>query len=262
MKKTVMTTTAFAALLLLLLGGAVVRAQEKDADDGCYQAINVASPDWVGKLDAAKNAEQLFVVAAFKVDQTTAWISLHEKQKDGSWRMVMTTPGFVGRNGIGAARESVPTTPQGVFRFNRAFGIADDPGCAIPYVKAGNDTYWSCDHREGGRYNQLVDAKELPEYDFPNGESEHIVDYVYHYQYCLNISYNEEGVPGKGSGFFLHCFGPARPFTGGCVAIPEDVMKFVMRRVDEKTVVVIDSYEALAGTDDWSDVTWPKKGNP
>ena len=80
MKKTVMTTTAFAALLLLLLGGAVVRAQEKDADDGCYQAINVASPDWVGKLDAAKNAEQPFVVAAFKVDQTTAWISVHAVQ--------------------------------------------------------------------------------------------------------------------------------------------------------------------------------------
>ena len=256
MKKLVVIAATLAALLFSTFGGA--RAQEKESDDG-YAGIDVASPDWVGKLDAAKNAEQLFVVAAFKVDQTTAWISLHEKQKDGSWRMVMTTPGFVGRNGIGAARESVPTTPQGVFRFNRAFGIADDPGCAIPYVKADNDTYWSCDHREGGRYNQLVDAKELPEYDFPNGESEHIVDYVYHYQYCLNISYNEERVPGLGSGIFLHCFGPARPFSAGCVAIPEPVMKFVMRRVDEKTVVVIDSYEALAGSDVWPESAWPQE---
>ena len=254
MEKNVLTT-ALAFFLALTACG--VKAQEKNSDD--YKGINVVSPDWVGKLDAAKDAEQLFVVAAFRSDATGAWISLHEKQKDGSWRMVMTTPGFVGRNGVGEACESVPTTPRGVFRFNRAFGIADDPGCAIPYVKADNDTYWSCDPREGGRYNQLVNAKELPEYDFPNGESEHIVDYVWHYQYCLNISYNEEGVPGKGAGFFLHCFGPVKPFTAGCVAIPKDVMKFVMRRVDEKTVVVIDSYEALAGTDVWPDSTWPQE---
>ena len=140
MKKLVVIAATLAALLFSTFG--VARAQEKEFDDG-YAGIDVASPDWVGKLDAAKDAEQLLIVAAFKPDATGAWISLHEKQKDGSWRMVMTTPGFVGKNGIGKARESVPTTPQGVFRFNRAFGIADDPGCAIPYVKADNDTYWS-----------------------------------------------------------------------------------------------------------------------
>ena len=41
------------------------------------------------------------------------------------------------------------------------------------------------------------------------------MDYPYHYQLCLNISYNEEGTPGLGSGIFLHCLGPAKPFTGG-----------------------------------------------
>ena len=32
--------------------------------------------------------------------------------------------------------------------------------------------------------------------DVESGDSEHIIDYIYHYQYCLNISYNEEGTPG------------------------------------------------------------------
>ena len=99
---------------------------------GEYSGIDVASPEWVGKLDAAKDAKQLFVVAALSEDATDAWISLHEKQSDGSWHMIMTTPGFVGRNGVGKTKEGDARTPVGVFHFNRAFGIADDPGCAIP----------------------------------------------------------------------------------------------------------------------------------
>ena len=58
---------------------------------GVYDGINVASPDWVAELDPAKDAQQLLIVAAFDPDATDAWISLHEKQSDGSWSMVMTT---------------------------------------------------------------------------------------------------------------------------------------------------------------------------
>ncbi|MBQ6235189.1 MAG: L,D-transpeptidase family protein [Clostridia bacterium] len=224
---------------------------------GEYSGIDVASPEWVGKLDAAKGAKQLFVVAALSEDATDAWVSLHEKSSDGSWHMIMTTPGFVGRNGIGKTREGDARTPVGVFHFNRAFGIADDPGCAIPYVKVDADTYWSGDPREGYHYNELVNLKDLPGLDVESGDSEHIIDYVYHYQYCLNISYNEEGTPGLGSAIFLHCFGPVKPYTGGCVAIPEDYMRYVLQRVDENTVVVINTYEALSDGADWPSNFWP-----
>ena len=226
------------------------------ADEG-YQGINAASPEWVGALDAVKDAKQVLVVAAFSEDATGAWISLHEKQSDGSWNAILTTPGYIGKNGLGKTREGDGKTPRGVFRFNRAFGIADDPGCAIPYAKVDEGTYWSGDAREGYHYNELVNVRELPGLDVENGDSEHIVDYPYHYQYCLNISYNEECVPGLGSAIFLHCFGPVKPYTGGCVAVPEDHMKFIMQRVDENTVVVIDTYEALTGTDEWPGITWP-----
>ena len=79
-------------------------------------------------------------------------------------------------------------------------------------------------------------------------DSEHIVDYEYQYQYCLNISFNEEGTPGRGSAIFLHCFGPLKPYTGGCVAIPENLMKLVMQTVQDDCVVVIDTLENLGGS--------------
>ena len=241
--------------MILLFSGCGVKTE----DLGGYKGIDVPSPEWVGRLEAAENADRLFIVAAFSEDATDAWVSLHEKQPDGTWHMVMTTPGFIGRNGLGKTREGDGKTPVGVFRFNRAFGIANDPGCAIPYVKVDDGWYWSGDSREGYRYNELVSIKDVPGLDIESGDSEHIADYPYHYQYCLNISYNEDCVPGLGSAIFLHCFGPARPFTGGCVSIPEEQMVFVMRRIDQSTVVVIDTYESLSGGESWPDSTWPQE---
>ena len=250
-----MTVVLFIMALLLLASACGKTAGPLDD----YQGIDVVSPDWVGKLDAAGDAKQMLIVAAFSADATDAWISLHEKQSDGSWHMVMTSPGFIGKNGLGKTREGDAKTPVGIFHFNRAFGIADDPGCAIPYVKVDQDTYWSGDPRDGYRYNELVNLKDLPGLDLESGDSEHIIDYPYHYQYCLNISYNEEGTPGLGSAIFLHCLAPAKPFTGGCVSIPEDHMRFVMQKVDGSTAVVIDTYEALSGGTDWPDSTWPQE---
>ena len=242
-------------MLIMMLPGCGKTAQPQAG----YQGIDVSSPDWVGKLDAAGDAKQMLIVAAFSADATGAWISLHEKQSDGSWHMIMTSPGFIGKNGLGKTREGDAKTPTGVFHFNRAFGIADDPGCAIPYVKVDNDTYWSGDPRVGYRYNELVSIRDLPGLDLESGDSEHIVDYPYHYQYCLNISYNEEGTPGLGSAIFLHCLAPAKPFTGGCVSIPEDHMRYVMQTINSNTVVVIDTYEDLSGGEDWPDSTWPQE---
>ena len=63
---------------------------------------------------------------------------------------------------------------------------------------------------------------------------------------ALNLSYNEEGTPGLGSAIFLHCLGPFKPYTGGCVAIPEDQMLVVMQNVRPDCVVVIDSLKTLS----------------
>ena len=212
----------------------------------CFSVVSAAkqeaSPDWVQTLPQAKNARQLFVVAG--VGKTTAWISMHEKNQDGSWRVLMTTPGFIGKEGLGKTMEGDAKTPIGTFHFTAAFGIAKAPGCAIPYKQVDENIYWSGDGRPGMQYNRMVDIRDMPGLD--TEASEHIVDYDPYYTYAMNISYNEEGTPGLGSAIFLHCFGPYKPYTGGCVAIPLEKMRFVMENVRPDCVIVIDTLKELS----------------
>lgn len=208
----------------------------------------VDSPEWVQKLQAAKdtNTKQLFVVAAMGMDKTTAYISMHEKDSSGNWKQILSTPGYVGKNGLcldADHKEGSGQTPIGTYHFNKAFGIANDPGCSIPYTKVTDDTYWSGDF--DNQYNQMVDIKQVP--NLKKDDSEHIMDYEYQYQYCLNISFNEEGTPGRGSAIFLHCIGPQKPYTGGCVAVPENIMKLIMQKVNKDCVVVIDTFDNMDG---------------
>jgi L,D-peptidoglycan transpeptidase YkuD (ErfK/YbiS/YcfS/YnhG family) len=241
MKKRVWISLILAAVMALACAAAL-------AEDGLYAGNQpeTDSPEWVVNLPAAKDAEQLFIVAGMGMDKTAATISMHRKDADGNWKQILSTPGFVGKNGLCADadhREGCGQTPVGTYRFNRAFGIAPDPGCAIPYFQVDDNTYWSGDPDRF--YNQMVDIREVP--DLVMDDSEHIVDYEYQYQYCLNISFNEEGTPGRGSAIFLHCLGPTKPYTGGCVAVPEYIMKLVTQNVTEDCVV-IDTLENLGGS--------------
>ena len=201
------------------------------------------SPVWVTKLPAAAKAKQMVVVAG--VSKQTAWISLHEKDREGNWQQVLTTPGFIGKEGLGKTKEGDGRTPVGTFHFTKAFGICPNPGTKLPYTQVDENIYWSGDVRPGKHYNEMVDIRQIPDLNQEN--SEHIVDYNPHYKYCLNISYNEEGTPGKGSAIFMHCFGPNKPFTGGCVSLPEAKMKALIQRVEPGCAVVIDSLENMGG---------------
>ena len=245
-------------IMLMTLGMCMAAAEEvtpyaesalSDQVEGLHVNIQHAadSPAWVTDLPAAREADQLFIVAAMGMDKTTAYITMHQKDADGNWKQILSTPGFVGRNGLcfdADRAEGCGQTPIGVYHFNKAFGIAADPGCALPYFQADDNTYWSGDPDR--QYNRMVDIRDVP--DLALDDSEHIVDYEYQYQYCLNISFNEEGTPGRGSAIFLHCFGPAKPYTGGCVAVPENIMRMIMRQVSPECVVIIDTFENLGGS--------------
>ena len=239
------------ALLAAAIPCAFAEAQDGESPDLLHASIQsvIESPEWVANLPAAQDegTRQLFVVAGMGMDRTTATISMHQRSEDGTWQQILSTPGFVGRNGLCLDADHVEgcgQTPVGVYHFNKAFGIAPDPGCAIPYIQVDEDTYWSGD--PDYHYNEMVDIKDYPE--LAMDDSEHIVHYEYEYQYCLNISFNEDGTPGRGSAIFLHCLGPAKPYTGGCVAIPENIMKLVMQSVTEDCVVVIDTLENMGGS--------------
>ncbi|MCR5303560.1 MAG: L,D-transpeptidase family protein [Lachnospiraceae bacterium] len=228
------------------------------SDDGLFASKQEAtdSPEWVTTLESAQDdsVKQLFIVAGMAEDSTAATVSMHERDKDGNWKQILSTPGYVGKNGLCADEahaEGCGQTPMGVYRFTKAFGIEDDPGCAMEYTKVDDDIFWSGDDREGMHYNEMINIKDFPDLDMEN--SEHIIDYDYQYRYCLNIGFNEDGTPGRGSAIFLHCLGSYKPYTGGCVALPENKMKLVMQKVDPECVVIIGTVESLTGS---SEISW------
>ena len=201
------------------------------------------SPEWVTKLDAVKDTEQLIVVAG--VGKTCAYITMHEKDSAGAWNQIIATPGFIGLDGLGDANIEESYTPVGTFTIDKAFGLAADPGCALEYTQVNDAYYWSGDAREGMHFNELVTTNDLPGLDVD--ECEHIADFDYAYRYVLNMGYNAECEVRKGFGFFLHSFRVNRPYTGGCVAVPEDIMCFVMQHVKPGCKITIDSLENFGG---------------
>mgnify|MGYP002623738905 CR=1 FL=1 len=200
------------------------------------------SPQWVKDLYAARTAEQMVVVAW--IQGTTAWISMHERI-NGDWEQIMTTPGFIGKNGLGKTMEGDHKTPVGTFYFDCAFGIAPDPGCAMPYTQVNENHYWSGNWHY--KYNKLVDVREAPA-NFDTKYTEHLIDYNPHYLYALNMGYNADCTPAKGFALFMHCFGPKNPYTLGCVGLPESKMLFIMQHIRPGCACVIDSLENLGGS--------------
>ncbi len=201
----------------------------------------IDSPEWLTKLDAVKDTDQIIVVAG--VGDTTAYVSMHEKNKDGKWEMILQMPGYIGLEGMGDADCNHAITPIGTFTVGKAFGIADDPGCQVEYTKVNKDHYWSGDSRDGMHFNEFVNINDVPGLD-PD-ECEHLIDYTYEYQYCLDMGYNTECIPAEGSCFFFHCMSLVKPYTGGCVAVNEATMKLIMQKLKPGCKITIDKAEAL-----------------
>ena len=204
-----------------------------------YTRPSLPSADQVAGLACARDASQLVLVGG--TGGSDALFAVYAKT-GGSWQKVLACKARIGKNGLGKTKEGDAKTPVGVFHFTKAFGIAPDPGCAMPYTQVDDSHYWVGDSASP-LYNQFASTRDAAGFDLK--ESEHIVEYVQPYQYCLNISYNEEGKPGLGSAIFLHCFG-TKPYTGGCVAIPEADMKRFLTLVKPDCRIAIAAIGDLA----------------
>lgn len=197
------------------------------------------APRQVAQLQAAHNVDQLILVGG--TEGSRALFTMYEK-RGAVWTEVLNTCAYIGKNGLGKEREGDGKTPVGVFHFTKAFGIAPDPGCPLPYTQVDATDYWVGDSTSP-LYNQFASTRDGV--TFKLDDSEHLIDYVKPYQYCLNISYNKEGTPGRGSAIFLHCYSDRR-FTAGCVAIPEEAMQRVLRRLRPGCRLVIAALDDLS----------------
>lgn len=180
------------------------------------------------------NVNQLMVVSA-QNNKADVFMFI----KDVDWKIVLSSSGFIGKNGLGKTKEGDMKTPIGKYRITDAFGIKDNPGTMLPYTKVDSSYYW-IDDSKSKYYNRLVSMNDVRK-DWNSAEN--ILGEGRAYSYVLALDYNSECLPGIGSAIFIHVsIGRA---TSGCIAIPENDMILIMRNVKSDCAVIIDSPENL-----------------
>ena len=206
-----------------LSGGGAPAQGEESLPDG----------DVLKNADLVADADQVLVVRG----QGGASIrAAYYRAESGTWSQVFETTGVWGLKGCTEdKREGDKKTPCGVYQFNKAFGILEDPGCVLPYHQVTEADYW-VDDPKSAHYNRMVTAGQV-EKDWDSAE--HLIEVSPYYNYALSLTYNEEAVPGLGSAIFLHCTTDGYPGSSGCICIPEPEMKTVMQSASERTRIVI-----------------------
>jgi L,D-peptidoglycan transpeptidase YkuD (ErfK/YbiS/YcfS/YnhG family) len=146
-------------------------------------------------------------------------------KENGQWILVDSCKGYVGYKGCvdGTERmQNTNKTPLGIYRITYAMGIAENPGTIFPYTQIVEGMYWDLNDYSDN-YNRLV-------YTDPKGDREVLWKMGAQYNYVLNTSYNENQVVGKGGAIFIHC--SKNEPTAGCVSMPEENMKALIKWVD------------------------------
>ena len=194
----------------------------------------------VNKLKISKQTDQIMIVVP-RDHYTYSGKFYYYIKKGNQWVEIMNTEAHIGQDGLGKLIQDDRKTPVGVYSFNCYFGINDNPGTKLPYVKLNESHYWQQDS-SAERYNQLVNIETFK--DFDTNECEHLIEETLGYRYAMNINYNEKGIPFKGAGIFLHCF-TEKPYTGGCVALSEVDMIKVFRNINKNALILIDYLENI-----------------
>ena len=189
----------------------------------------------VSKIKLSYKTDQLILVAAQSFKSSKAKFYYYIKKND-EWQEFLVADAYLGRDGLGLESEYDCKSPVGAFKFNKYFGIEDNPGTKLPYIKLNESLYWNSDP-ESSRYNQMVNIETYT--DFDTSISEHLIEETIAYRYAMNINYNEQAVPYKGSAIFLHCSNDI-PYTAGCVAISEKNMIKVLQNVNKNAIIIID----------------------
>ena len=194
----------------------------------------------ISKFKVASSTNQIILVIPANYTTTSATLYFYIKEGE-KWNQQLETRANIGKNGLGKEKEGDNKTPVGVYKFNRYFGIYDNPGTDLDYVKVNESHYWDGDSNSSN-YNTLVNIETYK--DFDPSESEHLTDYNPGYEYAMNINYNEEKTKHKGSAIFLHCF-TRNNYTGGCVAIEREKLKEIYTKINKDCNIIIDTKENM-----------------
>ena len=202
-------------------------------------------------LKVAERTDKLIVVNA-QAEDVSACVIQYFRRTDGAgstggaWEELLRTDGVLGEHGIGKTVEGDRKTPIGAFHAIKLFGNRPDPGTIMDYTRLTDTMYWC---GSGVRYNEFVDDTEDAEHRelCDHANDEHLKAVGMLYDYVAALDYNREREPGKGSAIFLHVRRPGGACTAGCVAVDEPEMEFLIRQIDERTIILIDRYDRIGG---------------
>ncbi len=215
---------------------------------------------------AAAKAEQVVVVTADSASTSYGTVRAYERRADGTWAQVLgATPARLGSTGLvdgERRRQGSGKTPAGTYGIEWAFGRATDPGSGLRYVRVDRDDAWTYHPDSPSTYNVFQDAA-VPWRGF-GSYVERLWSYGPQYDYVAVLDYNlpdgevrrdARGVrrttdaadTTRGGGIFLHVTN-GKP-TAGCIAVPREAMRQLLRWLDPKRepVIVIGTDRALGG---------------
>ncbi|MEU0970629.1 L,D-transpeptidase family protein [Streptomyces sp. NPDC005917] len=175
---------------------------------------------------------QLITAEASALSSTSGTVTWWER-RDGQWTKVGSAAARFGAKGLveGAGRQQgTNTTPTGLYDLPFGFGLQAAPaGTSVGYRAVTADSWW-CQDNDSASYNRWVEP--LPG-DCRAAEAERLSSYTTTYAYALVIGFNyDRPVRGRGAGIFLHVNGQGA--TAGCVSVPVDAMREIVRWVDPK----------------------------
>ena len=189
------------------------------------------------KLRNDASVKQVLVIRCEEGTKGHAMYLVKETGEDGKtdWRNARECDAYIGLNGPGKTKEGDTKTPLGVFGVRTAFGIKSNPGTKLVYTAITPDTY-ACGCEK--YYNRIIDSK-VTGHKCTDGEQMYF--YSPEYNYGLATDYNPNNEYGKGSAIFIHCMG-VKPYTGGCVAIPEEDMRYIIQDCEPSMKIIIQKF--------------------
>ena len=173
-----------------------------------------------------QHPEQVITVSVTSSTATTGVLEAWERRGEEFTRVRGPVQVYVGEDGVGLASERRSRTPRGVFALTEAFGLARDPGTALPYTRVGLSHWWVSDV-QSPHYNQMRTCSPGASCGFRQSRSEQL-GAIGAYRYAIVIDYNRDPVlAGRGSAFFLHVT-EGKP-TQGCISMDRSDLKWLLR---------------------------------
>lgn len=189
-------------------------------------AVLVVSAVPAASAAPPRHPDQVVTVSVTSSTATTGVLEAWERRGEEFTRVRGPIQVYVGEDGVGLASERRSRTPRGVFALTEAFGLARDPGTALPYTRVGLSHWWVSDVRSA-HYNTMRECSPGASCGFRQSRSEQL-GAIDAYRYAIVIDYNRDPVvPGRGSAFFLHVT-EGKP-TQGCISMSASDMKWLLR---------------------------------